>query len=144
MKNKTIILISFLILLVIVILVFRSLAKNTNNTGSSQGTPSSSKQVVQLKILSTNIEDLMSINGSILIKFSQPVTKNISFSIEPSATVSAQLNSTQDEVTISPKDAWVFNTSYVIKILSSTLSKQGQPLDKDYIYNFKTPPYTGI
>ena len=100
----------------------------------------------EFKLLSSNITDQpISMADSIILIFNAPVNLNsLFYEIEPVEELNFSLNSTKTEVTIEPVGAWDFDTQYSIKVLKETKSQEGNLLDKDYVFTFKTYPYSGI
>src|SRR3989344_428434 len=148
MKSKTIFLLIFLIFVLIVIFVLKNNAQEAelNNPPEQinklNETPPS--QIEIFRLISTNLNDRdIGINESIKIEFNKPVSSEFIYVIEPQINVKIIIGN-DNEIVIEPVDAWVFDTNYTLKILKSTLSTTYQTLDKEYIYTFQTPPYSGI
>lgn len=145
MKSRTIYLMLFLILVLVVILFLKSrVQKPQQSQPPPQASPLQNEQVTNFTIVSTSISDQsVGINEPIKLQFNQPLG-NLVYSIDPQITLKQGSGSNPNEITLSPPDAWAFNTSYTLKISATSSSISNQTLDKDYSFTFKTPPYSGI
>lgn len=146
MKTKLIFLILFLIFIFILIIFLKNRSQKSEQIQPvKQYTPIANTQTSSFKLISTNIpETSMSITGSILLTFNQPISENLIFTIEPKAVVQSGLGTSSYEFVIAPKDVWAFDTTYTLTVSKSNLSQNNQSLDKNYLYTFKTPPFSGI
>lgn len=142
MKSKTVYLIIFLITLIIIIIVVQIL-RNPNQFGSPIPPPSPSPN---LRILLTNISNQpIKVNENITIRFNKKVNnETLVLQITPEEEILPLFNPSLNQLTIEPINTWKYDTSYTIKVLKTTKSADNNPLDKDYEFNFKTEPYTGI
>lgn len=102
------------------------------------------KQIFLIK--STNLSDQVLQTGQIIkIDFNQNIAlKNIQLQLTPNEEINLSIDPMGQSLLISPKNTWGIDTSYSLKILKTTTSVNNQFLDKQYEYQFKTPPYTGI
>lgn len=152
-KTKTFLLIFFLIVILALILFVR--VRKPPPTPkivpepTAIATPKPTSQLIPTSfftIMSTNISgQTVGVTELIKIRFSEPVSgDNLFVKITPESKFLLLFDPSRTELTISPSDAWAFDTSYNIKILKITTSTDNQPLDKDYEFNFKTIPYSGI
>ncbi len=100
----------------------------------------------KFKILSTNISDQPAeVLDVIRLSFDQPVdNKSLTIEISPQEDVIFLFNSDLTELTITPTNAWNFNTLYTIKVSKSTKSQKQESLEKDYEFSFQTEEYGGI
>ncbi|MCR4306217.1 MAG: Ig-like domain-containing protein [Candidatus Daviesbacteria bacterium] len=100
----------------------------------------------KFKITSTNISDQpFEVDKDIRLIFEQPVdNESLNIKISPEEKVVFLFNSNLTELTITPTNAWDFNTRYTIKVSKSTKSQKQEYLDKDYEFYFETRPYGGI
>lgn len=148
MRTKVIYLILFLIFVLILIIFLKSRSQEPEQlppSPSKQYIPTPSAQTNGFKLILTNIsKEFISINGSIQLTFSQPVSENLVFTIVPKAVVQSRLGTSAYEFVIAPTDAWAFDTTYTLTVSKSNLSQNNQSLDQDYVYTFKTPPFSGI
>lgn len=145
MKNKTIYLLLFLIFILVLILFLKSQFDKSPNKSVGQNNLTPVVQLSTFKLIATNISSgTIGITEPIKLQFDQPIISNIIYTIEPQKEEKIGIGATPNEIIIDPVDAWNFDTSYTLKILKSTKSVNGQYLDKDYTYTFKTPPYSGI
>lgn len=143
MKNKTIYLLIFLILVLIIIVILQNYFKKS---ASNKPAPSpSTKQVNNFVIVSTNLANhLIGITEPIKIEFSQPVPGDLIYVLDPKAVTMVKIDNNLNQLLITPKDAWSFDTNYTLTISKLNRSQHNQFLDQNYIYIFKTPPYSGI
>lgn len=146
MKTKVIYLVLFLIFVLILMIFLKSRPqKSVQIQPVKQYIPTPNTQINGFRLISTNIpEKSISITGSIQLTFNMPVSKNLIFTIEPKVEVVSGLSTSPYIFIIAPKDAWAFDTIYTLTISKSNLSQNNQGLDKDYVYTFKTPPFSGI
>ena len=147
MKTKTIFLLVFLIIILFVILFIKSKAQTQvqNNQAEQTNEIESSQQTEVFKLTSTSIESQeIGITEPVRLEFNHPVFNNFIYTLEPKKDVKVYSGTSPNELIIDPVDAWGFDTNYTLTVFKSTLSSTGQTLDKDYIYIFKTPPYSGI
>ena len=101
---------------------------------------------IDFKIASTSLNSqLLGITQFITIKFTKPANiATLNLAIEPDLKKSISFNTDMTELTIAPSQAWNFDTTYVITIYKDTRSIDGQRLNKDSTFTFKTMGYTGI
>lgn len=146
MKIKIIYLLVFLIFVLILVIFFRSVQKPGQvQSPIQQYVPTPNTQTSGFTLISTNIpKQSMGITGEIRLTFSQPVSEKLIFTIKPKIEVRSGLGSSSFEFVIAPKDSWAFDTSYTLTISGSNISQYNQSLNKDFVYTFKTPPYSGI
>lgn len=138
LKNKTFYLVFLLVAAIIVLLVVRILTPSRD-----------SASVVKppgLFIEKTSLSgERLSVSSEIDIYFSEPVNqKTLGFLVEPETEISFLLDNAQNKLIIAPSKIWGFDTIYTLTILRSTQSVNGNYLQKDYVYTFKTVPYSGI
>ena len=113
----------------------------TNNNPITSPTP------LDLSIVSpiTNNDIKIGATEQIKIKFSTPVAKeSLKLELIPANEIELNFDNTNTELTVNPKDAWAFDTTYFIKISKDVKSIEGASLNEDYTYSFKTYPYSGI
>ena len=150
MKSKTVYLLLFLIFVLIIILLVRS-----NSQKSSQHEPTRPvEQTIPLptsdlsgfKLVSTSLTNqTIGITEPIRLQFNQPISaENIVFTFQPEKEITSIIGINPSEIILDPVDGWGFSITYTLKILQSSKSSSNQALDRDYVYIFKTPPYSGI
>lgn len=150
MKTKTIYLLLALILILILIIIIKSQTSNKPDqiqpvVQFNTAVPTSTSQETGFEIVSTSINDqIMSINGSITVMFNKPVSSNLILTIQPETKVEINPGANPNEFIINPVDTWAFSSTYTLTISNETLSFNNEPLNKNYVYTFKTPTYTGI
>lgn len=151
--SKTVYLIIFLIFLLIIVLAIQFFYSPKETTSPrdviKQDNTSRESPFVQTPKMRISSSDIttqpISVVGSVTITFDQPVdNETLSLEITPSTILLPLFDSSQRVLTISPSEAWNFNTTYTLKVSPKTISADGETLDKEYIYTFKTLPYSGI
>lgn len=139
MPNKKVItLLFFLVVITFVILLLKTLTGSKNITSPTQTSP-----LTIISPISSSTET--SVTEQIKIKFNKPVDpKSLKLELFPANEIELSFDSTNTELTVNPTNAWGFSTNYFIKITKETKSQDGESLDSDYTYSFKTYPYSGI
>ena len=137
-QNKTIYLVLFLIFILILIVILQ-----ISNPDETESPPIKTQQ---FNITSSNITNrLLNVSEVIKIKFSMPVkNQSLSLQINPNIEVRSSFDRNLSELTIEPFKAWRFDTIYIIRVSKTTMSSDGQNLDKNYEFTFKTTPLSGI
>lgn len=150
-KAKTLYLILFLLLLVIVV-IFTLFIKKTppqlfkENPIKIITTTPTITQLSDFKITRIDIPpqpiDLVQL---ITIQFNQPLfVDNLKIQINPVEEVEYTFDPSSTILTIKPKNAWNFSTTYIVKILPTTTSQDGKQLNQEYTITFKTIQFDGI
>lgn len=128
--SKTLILISLLILIFIAIIYLQIFKKTSINKNNS----------LQINITSININSEPILVGQpIIINFNAPISiDSLKVVVSPKEELKLKLNDSLNELSIETiSGIWKYNSSY-------TLDISGNILNKNYHYNFKTRPYSGI
>lgn len=87
----------------------------------------------------------IAVNDPVTIKFSQPVNnETLTVTINPQAGFLSRFSDDLTTLQIFPTNTWNYNTTYTVKVLNNTKSKDDQQLGQDYQFSFKTKPYIGI
>jgi hypothetical protein len=150
--DKQKIIIAAVILLGIIILVSAlTLQESDNKSGTDTKSsetqkplPASNKSTLKIASISTD-GHLVDWTEPVEISFNEPVSfENAYIEITPESQFSVNSDFSGYKIIIDPADAWMFDTEYKITIKSKTHTSFNNYLDKDYVYNFKTKPYTGI
>ena len=139
---KTVYLIIILLLLLIVLVIIQFSSKSrTEPIKEKQATPPESFRIIS----STAPEEFIGITEPIKITLSRPVNlQALIYELKPETQTRVYANPEQTEITFDPKDAWNFDSEYSLKISKESQAVDGQALDMEYIYKFKTHSYSGI
>lgn len=138
----------YLILLLLFLLAVLAIVQFSIKPKSQPEVVEESKKtmVESFRIVSSTVpEEFIGITEPIKLTFSKPVIlSSLFYEFTPKTEVRAYTDSTQTEVTFDPKDAWNFESEYSLRISKESQATDGQALDKEYTYIFKTYPHSGI
>lgn len=137
---KTLILISFLVIVLLVILLLQLFNKPTTNPSTEPSQQITPKAPVPVSITNINLsDDPILVGQPIIIDFSGTISKDsLKITVFPEEELKIQLdNSLKKLIVETTAGIWKYNESYTLDISS-------QSIDKKYQYLFKTRPYSGI
>lgn len=144
--SKTLYLIIALIIGIIVLFVIKLSVPSPNTSQNPPGEVIQFSPPPNLKILTTTLSsEPINVTEGFIVKFDKPVNKSsLVLTIVPQTEVIISLDAGGTELIVEPADAWMYDRFYTVTIFRSTLSEDGELLDKDYQFNFKAKPFIGI
>lgn len=136
---NTVALIIVLVVLVVIIILLQLM-----RGGSSQ--PVDQQPIDSVRLIKTNITNRpLRVIEPIEIKFSQPINLNrLAIQLDPPSDIATIFDIPTSTLTIKPRGAWRFGTTYQLTVLRATKSVTDQPLDQDYQLTFTTEAYGGL
>lgn len=150
-RQKIIIIIAVILMIVILasILFSRNKPDQTSPIPVSSDTEQSigqSRSSRNLKVVGTSLQGaLVGWTEPLIVEFSEPTPfQFIDITITPETKYSLSNDLSGYKVIINPTDAWLFNSNYSITIGKKTHTADNNYLNEDFVYNFKTYPYSGI
>ncbi len=146
MPTKTKFLIIFLIVLIIILILVRVFRKPEGKESSVLPVIQQTIQSSAFRIISSvPTEKIFSVIEPITLIFSQPIKESTIFiNTSPEADVLTTFNNSKTILTIEPKQAWRYGTTYTVTVSKGARSMDGTLLEQDYNFNFKTEAYYGI
>lgn len=149
MKKIAVLYISlFLVATIFLILIILSIFNNPKQENFNQEKINiiQSPAMEEFKILGTSLTgNKVGPADIIKIYFNKPISeKNLFIQILPELKVNYKFDENLTELSIEPVEIWVYDTNYIIKIVKSTMSRNYQTLNQDYIFRFSTIKLGGI
>lgn len=160
-KDKTTYLIGILVILLILVIVVQlqtsrapqSIPQSIPPTPKVSESPliqtkplDSHQPQVEFKVIGSSLtETPIGITDGFTITFSKPLSYiDVNISLEPKIETEFALDSSGRMLTINPRIAWDFDTTYKLTVNAQTKSQSGENLDSPEEIIFKTSGYGGI
>lgn len=138
-QSNTVVLILALVTIVVIIILLQ-----ITRGGPSQQTEQ--KPVAGVRLIKTSITSHpLRVVEPVEVKFSHQINLNqLVVQLDPLTDITTTFDTSTNTLTIKPRGAWRFGTTYKLAVLRVTKSVTGQPLDQDYQLTFTTEPYGGL
>lgn len=84
----------------------------------------------------------LGVTESFTINFSKPISGPV-YTLEPEEQINLHIEA-GSSLRVEPKQAWKFDTAYIFTLKRESIAQDGSLLSEDYVFKFKTNPYSGI
>lgn len=138
-QSNTVVLILALVTIVVVIILLQI-------TGGGPSQQTEQKPVAGVRLIKTSITSRpLRVVEPVEVKFSHQINLNqLVVQLDPLTDITTTFDTSTNTLTIKPRGAWRFGTTYKLMVLRATKSVTDQPLDQDYQLTFTTEAYGGL